>query len=139
MKYTVECPTCASETEVSGRAQAEAGVKCAGCGIDFVPAFMRPETSYEEEPEKIEAQKEEERLQEFRDLKSKAEGVGLMANVLFAIAIIALVLAAVTGDGQIRVVCMVGGGSAFSLSLVLFIVSHLIHIRAALEKLANKN
>lgn len=134
MKYTVECPTCASETEVSGRAQAEAGVKCAGCGIDFVPAFMRPETSYEDE-----AQKEEERLQEFRDLKSKAEGVGLMANVLFAIAIIALVLAAVTGDGQIRVVCLVGGGSAFSLSLVLFIVSHLIHIRAALEKLANKN
>lgn len=153
MKYTADCPECLAEFEVAGPKSAALGIQCKSCGHKFTPNTVHRLTSESDTVDdkrsaegivaafkasmdsKITDEASRQKWKDYFALKDLAATLSMIC--LFCIIVAGLAL--VTGlAGETRGTPLLISGAAFSSAVTLFVVTQLIHIRAALEKLSIK-
>jgi hypothetical protein len=145
MKYTANCPACAEEFEINGIASARAGLNCPKCGTGFVPDKVhRSSEKISSEPASPEPLSTQEII-EFsaqiglekrrKQIQNAADFFVLAAGIFLFFAIIAFGLAIYksiveqSGDWPTYL-----GASCVGISLWLYLIGQIIHIRANTEK-----
>jgi len=147
MRYTAECPACSNVFEVQGIPEAERGLKCPKCDVGFIPEKIHQqktaaelEAEIEEERSAYETRKareaHEEKWKEYHQLRNEA-GNCFNAGIFCMVATVVFI--AIGFSHQENFVGWVTASSGtFSLMIVFLFFCQCLHIRAGLEKIANK-
>lgn len=150
MKYTADCPECATEFEVGGPRTAANGIQCTFCGHKFTPEKISrisddetsevapddvPTKTITEEISKPKAGSQPLKDQrEYDQLKTRGEAHFIFGLLCIFLSVVLMLIG--FSDGNISF--LEGSGGFFSIGLILIFLSQCYYIRAGLEKLFTK-